>query len=392
MNWSRPADLRAQVQRLWDRGDMLSALVSGDTLFPKRLTLRVPTSGELTEGFEAVRNWLGDLKQMPHCRLEMREFRHRVFGTNMLPSAAWIDSLDDAAALLGKRREIERFTAVLAATREAQPLLLPWLAQRSLRALELYDAWERLLEIVGWLQLHPRPGVYLRQVDLPGVHTKFVEAHRGILAELLDLALAPEAIDREYAGMSQFAARYGFRDKPERIRFRILDRGNRMLPGDAPTHDLTLDANSFAALRPGLSRVFITENETNFLAFPEAADSLVIFGAGYGFGLLAKTAWLSHCRLHYWGDIDTHGFAILDQLRSVFEHAESLLMDRATLMAFEAQWGQEENQTLRDLSRLRPEEQTLYDDLRDNRIRKNLRLEQERVGFEWVREAVAGLG
>ncbi|WP_042883694.1 DUF3322 domain-containing protein [Cupriavidus necator] len=392
MNWSRPADLRAQVQRLWDRGDMLSALVSGDTLFPKRLTLRVPTSGELTEGFEAVRNWLGDLKQMPHCRLEMREFRHRVFGTNMLPSAAWIDSLDDAAALLGKRREIERFTAVLAATREAQPLLLPWLAQRSLRALELYDAWERLLEIVGWLQRHPRPGVYLRQVDLPGVHTKFVEAHRGILAELLDLALAPEAIDREYAGMSQFAARYGFRDKPERIRFRILDRGNRMLPGDAPTHDLTLDANSFAALRPGLSRVFITENETNFLAFPEAADSLVIFGAGYGFGLLAKTAWLSHCRLHYWGDIDTHGFAILDQLRSVFEHAESLLMDRATLMAFEAQWGQEENQTLRDLSRLRPEEQTLYDDLRDNRIRKNLRLEQERVGFEWVREAVAGLG
>lgn len=392
MNWSRPADLRAQVQRLWDRGDILSALVSGDTLFPKRLTLRVPTSGELTEGFEAVRNWLGELKQMPHCRLEMREFRHRTFGTNMLPSAAWIDSLDDAAALLGKRREIERFTAVLAATREAQPLLVPWLAQRPLRALELHDAWERLLEIVGWLQRHPRPGMYLRQVDLPGVHTKFIEAHRGILAELLDLTLAPEAVDRAYAGMSQFAARYGFRDKPERIRFRILDRCNRMLPGDAPTHDVTLDANSFAALRPGVSRVFITENETNFLAFPEAADSLVIFGAGYGFGLLAKATWLSHCRLHYWGDIDTHGFAILDQLRSVFDHAESLLMDRATLMAFEAQWGLEDNQTLRDLSRLRPEEQALYDDLRDNRIRKNLRLEQERVGFEWVREAVVGLG
>ncbi|WP_354686748.1 DUF3322 domain-containing protein [Cupriavidus necator] len=392
MNWSRPADLRAQVQKLWDRGDILSALVCGDTLFPKRLTLRVPTSGELTEGFEAVRNWLGELKQMPHCRLEMREFRHRTFGTNMLPSAAWIDALDDAAALLGKRREIERFSALLAATRQLQPLLVPWLAQRPLRALELHDAWERLLEIVGWLQRHPRPGLYLRQVDLAGVHTKFIEAHRGVLAELLDLALAPEAIDRQYAGITQFAARYGFRDKPERIRFRILDRGNRMLPGDAPTHDVTLDANSFAALRPGVSRVFITENETNFLAFPEAADSLVIFGAGYGFGLLAKATWLSHCRLHYWGDIDTHGFAILDQLRSVFDHAESLMMDRTTLMAFEAQWGVEDNQTLRDLSRLRPEEQALYDDLRDNRIRKNLRLEQERVGFDWVREAVAGVG
>ncbi|PMX97712.1 Wadjet anti-phage system protein JetD domain-containing protein, partial [Pseudomonas sp. GW460-13] len=84
------------------------------------------------------------------------------------------------------------------------------------------------------------------------------------------------------------------------------------LPGQAPTHDVTLDADSFATLRPGVSRVFMTENETNFLAFPEAADSLVIFGAGYGFSLLAKATWLSQCKLHYWGDIDTHGFAILD--------------------------------------------------------------------------------
>ncbi|CAN7146430.1 hypothetical protein D9M68_115170 [compost metagenome] len=392
MNWSHPADLRAQVQRLWDRGDILGALVSGDSLFPRRLTLRVPTSGELTESFEAVRNWLAELRQMSHCRLEMREFRHRTFGANMLPCAAWIDTLDDAAALLSKRREVERFTALLAGTRNAQPLLVPWLGQRPLRALELYDSWPRLLEIVGWLQRHPRPGVYLRQVDLPGVHTKFIEAHRGVLAELLDLALAPEAIDRQHAGMSQFASRYGFRDKPERIRFRMLDRANRALPGQAPTHDVTLDADSFAALRPGVSRVFMTENETNFLAFPEAADSLVIFGAGYGFSLLAKATWLSQCKLHYWGDIDTHGFAILDQLRSLFGHAESLLMDRATLMAFEAQWGVEDNQTLRDLSRLRPEEQAVYDDLRDNRIRAKLRLEQERVGFEWVREAVKRLG
>lgn len=44
--------------------------------------------------------------------------------------------------------------------------------------------------------------------------------------------------------------------------------------------------------------------------------------------------------------------------------------------------------TLRDLARLNHEERALYDDLRDNRIRKNLRLEQERIGFGWVETAL----
>ena len=64
-------------------------------------------------------------------------------------------------------------------------------------------------------------------------------------------------------------------------------------------------------------------------------------------------------------------------------------MGRGTLLAFESQWGTEEKQTLRDLSRLNREERMLYDDLRDNRIRKNLRLEQERIGFDWVVSALA---
>jgi hypothetical protein len=36
-------------------------------------------------------------------------------------------------------------------------------------------------------------------------------------------------------------------------------------------------------------------------------------------------------------------------------------MDRDTLLAFKAQWGREEKQTLRDLSRLNAEERALYD-------------------------------
>lgn len=256
-------------------------------------------------------------------------------------------------------------------------------------ALKLADEWDRLLGVVAWLAAHPRPGVYLRQVDIPGVHSKFIEAQRGVLSELFDLALPGEAIDSSAVGVSQFAQRYGFRDKPARIRLRMLDHRHPLLPGDLE-QDITLDAGSFARIEPAIERVFITENEINFLAFPFVPRSLIIFGAGYGFETLREAAWLSRCSIHYWGDIDTHGFAILDQLRAHFAHAESFLMDRATLLAFETQWGEEERPTRRDLPRLNAEESALYDELRDNRLRKNLRLEQERIGFGWVQAALAG--
>lgn len=67
-------------------------------------------------------------------------------------------------------------------------------------------------------------------------------------------------------------------------------------------------------------------------------------------------------------------------------------MDRNTLLKFEPLWGEEEQQTLRDLPRLNVDENALYDDWRDNRIRKNSRLEQEKIAFGWVQSALAELG
>lgn len=388
MNWTRPHELRAQMQKLWDRGELLAALVTGEPLFPKRLTLKTPTSAEITDRFEKVRTWIRELREFTHGRVEMREFRHRLFGVNAIPQAVWIDTVEEALALIGKSRAASRFYGLIAETRELEPRLLSWLAKRPLRALELADEWRRLLKIVAWVEKNPVPGVYLRQVDIPGVHTKFIEAHRGVLAELLNIVLPSAAIDNSAIGTSKFAKRYGFRDKPVRIRFRVLDPQCAILPCGQGA-DITIDAESFARLDPKVSRVFITENEINFLALPQVKESLVIFGSGYGFEMLSKAEWLQRCHILYWGDIDTHGFAILDQLRCHFDNVESFLMDRATLLAFELQWGTEEKQTLRDLKRLTDEEKALFDDLRDNRIRGNLRLEQERIGFGWVESALS---
>jgi len=255
----------------------------------------------------------------------------------------------------------------------------------------LADDWPQLLAIVAWLQANPRPGVYLRQVDLPGMHSKFIEAQRAVLTELLDEVLPGDAVDATARGAGQFAARYGFRDKPLRVRLRFLDpQHTAWVPGtDA---DYTVSAPAFVRLDPSVQRVFITENEVNFLAFPPVADSLIVFGAGYGFDALAQAVWLHQRTVHYWGDIDTHGFAILDQLRSRFPHALSFLMDRDTLLAHQDQWVPEPQPTQRDLFLLDREERRLYDDLRWRRLRDApLRLEQERIAYGRVQQEVAAL-
>ncbi|KAA6187875.1 hypothetical protein F2Q65_01155 [Thiohalocapsa marina] len=390
MSWTDLADVKAQLSRRWQRGELLRPLVTAEHAFPLRLRLKAPTASELSERFEDVRAWVAALAALPQLRLDWRELRHRVLGQQRLPQAIWVDSLDDAVALIGRRAETRRFEALVALTRAQRPQLLGWLGKRPLQALELADDWERLLGVVDWVVRHPRPGCYLRQVDIPGVHSKFIEAHRAVLAELLDLCLPPTAIVAEQTGIGRFAARYGFRDKPVRIRFRLLDTRIQLLPG-VTSADITLDAECFAGLKTPIRRAFITENEINFLAFPPLPEAMVIFGAGYGWDALAQARWLQRCELHYWGDIDTHGFAILDQLRGQFPSAASFLMDRATLMAHAPLWGEEPEPVLRDLPRLTEAERSLFDTLRDNRIRKGLRLEQERIGFRWVEAALARL-
>lgn len=388
MSWTTPRELKAQLARLWDRGDVLRPIAGGATRFPLRLDFKRPSSADLTDRFEDVRRWAAEIAGLAYARIEWREVRHRVQGEQRLPDQIWVDCTDDALAWLGKRREAQRFAGLVTATRDELPAATAWLVRRPLAALELADDWPRLMAVVRWVVAHPRPGVYLRQVDVPGVHSKFIEHHRAVLSELLDLALPAEAIEAKHSGTSRFAPRYGFRDKPVRIRFRVLDDALRVVPGTLGA-DVTLDADNFARIDLPVRRVLVTENETNFLALPAMPSTLAIFGAGYGWDALAQATWLNGCALHYWGDIDTHGFAILDALRTRFAHVASLLMDRETLLAHEAHWTEEPDPVRHDLPRLTADEHALYEDLRCDRIAPRLRLEQERIGYDWVLARIA---
>jgi hypothetical protein len=141
----------------------------------------------------------------------------------------------------------------------------------------------------------------------------------------------------------------------------------------------------------GANTVFITENEINGLAFPAFPNALVIFGLGYRVEALRRLPWLADKRLYYWGDIDTHGFAILNRFRRAFPHARSLLMDQATLEAHRPVWGQEaaDKRFTGPLDHLTEDEAALFQALRDDHLAPALRLEQEHIAQRWLLEALA---
>ena len=393
MAWTTPDDVRAQVQRLWDRGRILAARLGAEPLFPLALRLSRPEVRELSDRFAEARDWIRTLEEGSKkatgvgYEIVYAEGNHRQLGLNLVPQSLLVPREADALALIGKRRQSDAFDRLVETTKAAHPELLLWLAKRPLDLLDHADDWVRLLSVVSWFRNHPRPGIYARQIDVEGVHTKFIETHRRLLAELLDLVLPAEHIDQQAIGAQAFERRLGLLCKPALLRFRVLDQSLRV----QGLEDVSTPIAQFARLDLPARRVFIVENEINGLAFPQAEASIILFGLGYGVDRLGLVPWLQDKAIYYWGDLDTHGFAILDSLRAVFPNARSFLMDRQTLLSHRPLWVEEPEPSQVPLSRLTEDENKVFEDLRFDRLGHRVRLEQERIAFGHVARTLASL-
>ena len=398
--WTAPDDIAASVGQLWESGAILRARFESVPIFPYELRLRQPGAIEIGQQFEAVRDWIATLTSMSRdarghgYELVWREINHRQIGRNRIPVAALIPNETDALRIIGRASDARRFDQLAALTLEAFHGLRSWVARQPFKLIQHGEQWERVLAVLRWFMAHPQPRIYLRQLDIAGVDTKFIESYKALFLELLNEIMPTETIVPTAAGVRQFEERFGLLTKPALIRFRMLDPDYYI----AGLSDLTVPVSQFAKFYCQVRRIFITENEINALAFPDIPGGMVIFGGGYGIERLAQVEWLGDKEVLYWGDIDTHGFVILDRLRSHVPHTRSLLMDAQTLHAHRALWGKEETAAryTGELNRLSEEEYRLFVELRDNIHGPNLRMEQERIPYTWavkaIRHALAGLG
>ena len=276
-----------------------------------------------------------------------------------------------------------------------------------------------MVQLVDYLaSLSATPPIYLRQVTLPVMDTKFVERHYGIIDALLRLCLPPErCLDAQGAeGFNGFVRRWGFRAKKDMVRYRMLDphMSNALYGSNGLALDSIVPLEALAHLELSFEHVIICENEVCYLSLPEISNTIAIFGSGYKVTQLAKLPWLLHKDVIYWGDVDSHGFNILHSLRQALAKEEygqvlenmdamqvepvlkstrvrSMLMDTATLKRNVHSIVIEAKPITKELDYLNGEEQLCCQELSTKFDSAYARLEQELIPFDQVIEALKRL-
>ena len=373
--WTTPEDIGTKVRRRWADGSLLRAHAGGEPFNPVDVPLHGPKPSQVGDDIGAAREWVAALdagrRDDSRYTLQWQSIGGRQIGRNQLPVRAVISSFEQAWAVLGVSAAVRRFEELLMVA-DRHPPVRAGIVGNPHRALELGLEMPRLIAAYEWLDGHRDSRRYLRQISAPGVDTKFAERYRPVLAAMLGVSTTAQG----------FLAELGLRSKPGLIRLRPAP--SLGLP--APVMELALRSEELAQLAVEPRIAVIVENEISYLSVDVPEDGCVIWGKGFDVDSVGRLPWLTDVDVVYWGDIDTHGFAILDRLRAWLPRARSVLMDRETLLAHRERWGNEDRPAKSVLTRLTATEQDLYTELVGDGLGERVRLEQERIDWHWVEQ------
>ncbi|WP_396876270.1 Wadjet anti-phage system protein JetD domain-containing protein [Mycolicibacter heraklionensis] len=375
-----PADIAARVRRRWDDGSLLRGYAGGEPFAAIEVPLRGPKPSQIGDDLMAVREWVAELDAGRRADLryglEWQSVGGRQIGRNSIPVRAVVFTYEQAWALLGVASDVRLYKEILLIAQQYSPVR-DWIIAHPHRALTLAADIPALISAYDWLDTHRGSQRYLREISAPGVDTKFAERHRPVLAAML-------GVSSTAAG---FLADLGLRLKPALVRLRPAP--SLGLPG--PLSELAVRPEELAQLAVQPRTALIVENEISYLSVDVPDDGVVLWGKGFEVDHVGRLPWLAGAEVAYWGDIDTHGFAILDRLRAWLPHARSVLMDRETLLVHRDRWGSEDRPATSVLTRLTLSEHDLYSELVTDGLGERVRLEQERIDWAWVEQRVSAL-
>jgi hypothetical protein len=276
------------------------------------------------------------------------------------------ETKQDFLQFIDKMSDYQRFTNTTDSILGQIPVLKALLEKLPKMVNDYLDDWTYLLKVCHYFLQNPQPNLYVRSLPI-NISTKFIEKHQGILKILLDF-LIPEYVNIEE---SDFFKRFHLQIEEPNIKIRFLDNSLRLHPN---LSYLSVWQSEFKCLDIQCEKIYIIENLTTFLSFPSDNQSIAIWGGGFAVSLLAEINWFQQKKLYYWGDIDIHGFQILDQIRRYYPAIESFLMDEKTFTQYHRGevGGGYSNVLLKSLT---PSEQALYEVV----LKHNWRLEQEKI-------------
>lgn len=375
-----PDDIKDQCLKWWK--DVLLDCISGRTSFPKEISrIGKISSKDILNKLSTHKEEINLLysksksaKKHGYSLITEERVFNRI-GTQIVPIKITVNSIEDYLDITRKEKEFSIFWRNYDLVVVQLPILKDWIVANPLKLIE-HDTWLETIKVCDYFLQTPKPNLYIRQLPI-AVHTKYIEENKPILKSLLSF-LIPSSIDPIGETFEQM---FHLKEKEKRIRIRFLDR--KLSPLDNFT-DLSFLLYELHQLNIDCKYVFVAENEMNFLTVPEIPNTIAIWsGGGFQVSYLKKITWLKTKTFFYWGDIDAHGFQILNQFRTYFADTKSVMMDEETFYQFKSGSGQQApNQELNKLSEA---EMKLYSYVRQN----NLRLEQEKIDQRYAEERIS---
>lgn len=347
------------------------------------INLKVPTEQRVLADQRAAEEWVRDwnaatLSDGVHVDWETRTWRS--IGRQLVPVRVVAQDADSVARLAGGD-PARAWRALSTRVESLRELIAPSseLDSAVRRHASAVVGWEearfqQVLDVVAWLRDNPVSGSRPRQLPIRGIDTKWLDSHRSVV----------EALHRAATGQDSL----GLIDSDRLIRLRILDAS--LVTGDVL--DLAAPTEQLQRLTIAPSVVFIFENLESVLAMPTWPGAVVLHGSGYAVNAVDVLPWVHRAPVIYWGDLDSHGFSILNRLRSHHPAVTSTLMDTATLLAHRDLWLGEPKPARGTYVHLTAAERSALQTLRDE---SDARLEQERIpwahALEQLRRTAAEL-
>ncbi|MEC9360190.1 MAG: DUF3322 domain-containing protein [Pseudomonadota bacterium] len=377
-----PADvLRKLRTREWDNKSNWRARLSGERRFPLQIKLQAPTgpqaAGDMTRFQAFVHQWrLFQYQSAVHWSW----MTIRGFGAQEMPDYLQITDLSVLAAILGDdvaafHAEWERREQCLI---DVSPALKTAAADAcfDLMALQPTD-FDELCRLLPQLSKGMGCGGYVRALALHGVGTKFIESNAPVVERLVDALHG--------LGGSDLYGWLGVALKPTgTIVVRGMSGSIRQQLGNLRT--VWVDGRELMHLQVDATHLLIIENEQPAYVVLDMPGTVVIAGCGYQLDWL-RAPWVGRMNIGYWGDLDSHGFDMLELAREYQPLIRSVMMDSETLEAHPHASAEPSGATV-NRGRLTAEEVRVMEALQA-RPAEQRRLEQEKLPAQFVQARLA---
>jgi hypothetical protein len=297
------------------------------------MALDPPSVSAITDRAADVSAWLTRWRQWaaqhPDLTLRTRSVRTK-FGDQFIHTHLDIPDTPALAALnADTARHWQRACARWDQLRRHQSgqAVRPWLAR--IVELDNYD-FTTLLAAIAWFRAHPRSGLTVRSVPVPGMHTKWLAAHRGMLLACLGTLTDSSEVKESTTDENSLDIpaddldALGLRPLPREISVVLNDPSLRAAVGGL--RQMTAPVDELAGLQIHPDAVLIVENKEPALAWSDMTGLVIIHSLGNHLDVLSRLPWIRHDRCWYWGDLDRHGFTLLSRARTLISRLESLLM------------------------------------------------------------------